>query len=387
MKICIVVHYAFPHIGGVETVCYEQAKYLRRLGHDVTVLTAKLPNSRDNEVLDGVRFRRVNALNFLYQRFGIPYPLFSPSIVMILSSEIQESDICIIHSIGFMSSILAAGICVYKRKPYIVIQHNPFTPYKSILLNCIQTLNDNFAGKFILKNATQVIAVSDFVKNYVTSIFHRKVLVLYSGVDHVKFAPCTSKTLLRDKLHLPNNVFIVLTVRRLVFKNSVDLLLDTAELYKNDRGILFLIVGDGPDRDMIVARIKDRNLSNCILVGAVQNDDLPVYYQIADLFVLPSLVEGLGIVILEAMSSELPIVTTNYGGQMEFVLKTNSGLIVEREKHAIYRAIKKFIVDEELKQMVSKQNRKIIQVEFTWEIHINGLLEIINDALEKSSVL
>jgi glycosyltransferase involved in cell wall biosynthesis len=361
-------------------VSFEQAKYLKKLGHEITFITGTLSGCPDYEVIEGVQIRRVTAFHYLYKKFGIPYLIFSPALMNILSKEIQRADICLMHSFGFMSSFIAAHVCVVKKKPYILFQHNPFTKYENIFLNYLQTFNDYLTGIFIIKHANKVISISNFVRQYVDSLVKRDILVLYSGVDHEKFTPNSSKTKVKESINLPTDAFIVLTVRRLVYKNSVETIIDTASLYQKNTKILFVIVGDGPDYDLIVRKVKEKKLSNCKLTGSISSDLLPAYYQSADLFVLPSKVEGLGIVILEAMSSELPIIATDHGGQTELIKSLDNGILVKGTPTDFFKAINYFMNNPKQKMRIGKHNRKIVQSEFTWEKHIESLVGYLHDA-------
>jgi glycosyltransferase involved in cell wall biosynthesis len=94
---------------------------------------------------------------------------------------------------------------------------------------------------------------------------------------------------------------VVITVRRLVYKNGVDTLIDSAEMaIKKNSRLVFLVVGEGPDFAQVKAKITQLEIGNNFrLTGFVSDEDLPLYYNAADFFVLPSKSgEGLPLVAL-----------------------------------------------------------------------------------------
>ena len=91
-----------------------------------------------------------------------------------------------------------------------------------------------------------------------------------------------------------------------------------------------LIIGDGPDKDMLESLTHQLQMGNYVTFkGQIQNEQIPDYLAASDVFVLPSLSEGFPNVLLEAMASGLPIVATNVGGIPEFVKDGENGFITE----------------------------------------------------------
>ena len=115
-----------------------------------------------------------------------------------------------------------------------------------------------------------------------------------------------------------------MTVRRLVYKNGIDTLLDCAKIVaKQNPKVVFLAVGKGPDMNSVQAKINELGIQNNFrLAGFVPDEDLPAYYNASDFFVLPSKSgEGLPLVALEAMACSLPVIATKTGGIAEILDK------------------------------------------------------------------
>ena len=127
---------------------------------------------------------------------------------------------------------------------------------------------------------------------------------------------------MRAKFGIPKNAAVAITVRRLVYKNGIDTLIESANLaIKKNPNLVFLVVGKGPDQNGVQARIQELGIEdNFRLAGFVSDQDLPFCYNAADFFVLPSKSgEGLPLVVLEAMACGLPVVATDVGGIKEIL--------------------------------------------------------------------
>jgi glycosyltransferase involved in cell wall biosynthesis len=155
------------------------------------------------------------------------------------------------------------------------------------------------------------------------------------GVDAGRFAVTDVAT--RNELRLQDRGPIVGTVCRLVEpKKGVSVLLRAmAALQKdgNDPHCQLLIVGDGPARASLEALSRQLGLSERTVFAGTRRD-IPRILPLLDLFVLPSLYEGFGIAILEAMAAGKPVVATAVGGIPEFVVPGDTGLLVEPGKAA-----------------------------------------------------
>jgi glycosyltransferase involved in cell wall biosynthesis len=112
--------------------------------------------------------------------------------------------------------------------------------------------------------------------------------------------------------------------------------------------------------------------------GAVPNDQLPTYYASADIFVAPSVVstegdtEGLGVVILEAAASGLPIVASDIGGITDIVQHEQTGLLVEPgDPQAIALAVNRLINDDVLRQTQARSARELVTRRYSWDVVVD----------------
>jgi len=380
-RICLVTHFFPPHMGGIEKVSYEQSKRLTESGYEIDVLTSKIKGQNEHPA-KGIRVFAYPSLK-LAERFGVPYPILTVEAYKKFAKIIKKCDLVHAHGHVYMSSYLAGKIAKKYKKPFIVTQHNTFIDYKS-WLNTLEHLNDLTIGKSILKHADRILTVSKETMKYVLRLGADKTntSVMYNGVDTNCFQSA-KKGESRKKLGLPKKRKIIFSLRRLVYKNGIDTLIESAHLVARDNpDILFVVAGKGPSRKLIEDRIKELRIEDNIkLTGFVPDELLPVYYNAADYFVLPSASgEGLPLVLFEAMACGLPVIATTVGGTPEIINHMKNGVLVPpRNPEAMAEALSKLLAEEKLGQNIGEEAKKNVENRFTWEENLRQLKEIYNE--------
>jgi glycosyltransferase involved in cell wall biosynthesis len=240
-------------------------------------------------------------------------------------------------------------------------------------------------GKEVLKEADKIIVVSNATKNYVLSLGAdpERIELLHNGVDLNRFKPLTEiKGEIRKKLGIPKNAIVVMTVRRLVYKNGIDTLIESAEIaIKKNLRLVFLVIGEGPDFVEVKVKIEQLGIEkNFRLTGFVSDGDLPFYYNAADFFVLPSKSgEGLPLVALEAMACGLPVIATNVGGISEVMIEDYGKLVSPNSPDALAEAILEFSYREF--SALKKDLRTRIEQKYSWEKNVGKLVEIYEELI------
>jgi glycosyltransferase involved in cell wall biosynthesis len=378
-RICLVTHYFPPHIGGIEKVAFEQSKRLAKMGYRITVLTSK-PHKEDA----GSNVEETKVLYYptqgLVEKIGLPYPIPWLKAYPLFKTIVKKCDLVHAHGHPYPSSLLACKVAKQFKKPFIVTQHNTFIDYDS-WLNLAESLNDWTIGATVLKKADKVITVSRATREYVLRLGadKKKTSVIYNGVDEEFFHPM-DKERCREKLSLPKNKAIILSIRRLVYKNGLNTLIEVASyLVREHHNLLFILVGTGPDRGFIENRIKELKLSNNVkLAGFAPDEQLPYYYNAADCFVIPSSSgEGLPMVLLEAMACGLPVISTISGGTAEIIKESVNGFLAPpRDSEALAKAILKIISNRTASIAIGRENRRTIEKKFTWDNNMEQLKKI-----------
>ena len=375
MKLLVVTHYWPPHQGGVERLAWEQARRLARRGHSVTVVTSRLSGDPAVSRAAGLLVERVPASDLLGRR-GIPYPLFAPTLVSRLNRAARASDVVLVHSHGFMSSVVGTLMARALDRPVLLLQHNPFVRYR-FPLTLAEHLHDALLGRPTLALASQIAAVSRFTAAYARTLAPgRAVAVMHPGVDTAAFRPAAAgeRARLRAALGWPAEAFVVLTVRRLVFRNGLDVLIDAAARWQERSEILTVIGGDGPDRDQLQQAITGRRLERVRLLGRLSDETLADCYRAADLFVLPTRTgEGFGLVILEALASGLPVIATRSGGPAEVISEGETGLLVDAGDATALAAAVRHLHDQPAERARLAAGARAQREWIDWEAHVDRL--------------
>ncbi len=266
----------------------------------------------------------------------------------------------------------------------MLTQHNTFIEYESFF-DTVERLNDIAIGKQVLKEADKIIAVSNATKKYVLSLGAdpKKITVLHNGVDLNRFKPLTrTRDETRRKLGISNEASVAISVRRLVFKNGVDTLIESAEkaIRKNPK-LIFLVVGKGPDFNAVKSRIEQLRIEkNFRLTGFVSDEELPLYYNAADFFVLPSKSgEGLPLVALEAMACGLPVIATNVGGTSEIMMEDYGQLVPPNNPAALAEAVLDF--SHRQLSTLQKDLRAVIEQKYSWDRNVDKLIQIYEELI------
>ena len=381
-RLCIVTHTFLPHVGGIEKVVYEQSKRLLQRNFEPMVITNRIETPK-SYVVDGINVECYESLNTGF-RLGIPYSIPTVTSLETFLKAVKSSDIVHAHGHPYLTSLIAAKLAKRYSKPFVLTQHNTFIQYDSIFDN-IERLNDLAVGKETLKEADKIITVSNATKDYVLSLGAKpeKVKVLHNGVDLVKFRPLAGKREeMRRKLGIPQNSIVVLTVRRLVYKNGIDTLIESANIaVKKNPKIVFLVVGKGPDLNNVQKRIQQLGIENNFrLTGFVRDEELPFYYNAADFFVLPSKSgEGLPLVALEAMACGLPVIATNVGGISEILMEDYGKLVPSNQPELLAKAILEFSNADLSSRKL--ELRAVMEEKYSWDKNVEALVEIYEELI------
>lgn len=205
----------------------------------------------------------------------------------------------------------------------------------------------------------QIIAVSEAVKEYSVRIEHispKKITVIYNGVDPVRFSPPTQPTI----HHIP----VVGVTSRLHPNKGHEFLLRALAQLPND---LYhgLIVGEGPERQGLEKLAQTLGIQDRVqFLGKV--DDVPHALAQMDLVALPTLQEGFGLSVVEAMMMGKTVVAFDTGPMKEIIEHARTGwLIPPRDVVALSQAIHLFLSDANLRQRIGLAARKSVAQRFT----------------------
>ncbi|HDN73425.1 MAG TPA: glycosyltransferase family 1 protein, partial [Archaeoglobus sp.] len=173
----------------------------------------------------------------------------------------------------------------------------------------------------------------------------------------------------RMKLGLERDKKIILFLSAIRYAKGPDILVKAIpEIKKNVPEAQLILAGKGVMKTEIEQLIDRLGISSSIATpGFIKEADKPLYYKSADIFVLPSREDCLPLVILESMSSGVPIVATKVGGIPEIVQHGETGLLVPpNDPHALATAIVYLLTNENIRKHIANKARNIVK-NYSWE--------------------
>lgn len=358
----LVLCYEYPPIGGGGGVAAKQyAEAWAQKGHKVTVLTSWARGLSNKEMLNNVRVLRVRTIGrgsratatfvsmLSYIVFGYFYVLFN-------RREFRGLHIANTH-FAIPSGPLGLLVSKMLKIPHVltIIGGDIYDPTKASSFHrnaVMRRLNS-----FIINSADSIVAISSDTRSRAERYYRIKKEI---QVINYGFIPVPLSQSERVRLDRNNGQYYLIAVGRLIKRKGFEYLIRALELLPAN--ILLIIVGDGPMEEYLRETARKSKVSDrVILTGYVPRDHIYEYLQNADCFVLPSLHEGLGIVVQEAMYVGLPIVCTNNGGQTDLVKEPRNGLLVRTgDVEMLAKAIRRLYEDRELRKEVGDNNKEDI---------------------------
>jgi glycosyltransferase involved in cell wall biosynthesis len=304
VRILLASNYFHPeHPGGIESVAHNLAAGYRAAGHDVRWVAADCGATRHRGHPDDVP---LSALNVTERWLGVPYPLPGPRNLGRLTAAVAWCDAVHLHDCLYAANVALFLLARRRRRPLLLTQHIGSVPYSSSLLRGAMELAYRTVGRHLLSRSTRVTFVSPVVMEWFESFvsFRSAPAVCANGVDSSLFRPAApaERAELRAELGIPESGRLLLFVGRFVEKKGIHLLRPIAE--RRPDWSWLLVGSDDPSGP------AGWGLPNVRVRSMLGQRELRTLYSAADLLVLPSVGEGLPMVILEALACGTPVLTT-----------------------------------------------------------------------------
>ena len=208
------------------------------------------------------------------------------------------------------------------------------------------------------------------MNEYKKLLSNNKLFLIPNGIDgNTKFNPnIIDAKKEKEKLGVENNELSVFFIGRLSPEKNPDVFVEVAHRFSKKKNIKFYIVGDGPMNKSVSSSIKSLGIeSTCIYLG--YQTDIPKYLSIADIFVLPSSIEGFPLSILEAMSMEVAVVASRVGAVPDIINSGNNGFVVSPGSvNEIVESVQKLIDNPKLLLEVKENARRAVEDKYTSKI-------------------
>jgi len=366
MKILRVVSDLYPAVvGGLGLHAHEMSKQQAKLGNEVTVYTSNTDRRLRNEFKDGYNIIRFKTI------LKIGGNSFMPMLFFKLFRTKNDFDIIHAHSHLFFSTNLCAFIRRLGSSPLVITNHGLISQTVPMWVHKIYIPT---VAKWTFKSADKIICYTENEKSLLVQlgIDSDKIVVIHNGTDTDIFFPREKK----------KNNDQILWIGRFTPGKGVKYLIDAFNiLVKKNPGFKLFMIGRGPLKENIEQKIQDLNLNkNIIIKEFILNSELPAIYQNSDVFVLPSLNEGVPRTVLEAMSCRVPIVCTELP-QLVSVVEGCGLLVPVEDSQALAEAISKIILDREVARKLGENGRVKVVENYSWEDTVKKTVQLYEELI------
>ena len=336
-KINILHIYQNSKIGGVQQQLLSLLKtYNREWFHPIFCCLG--PKEEIGKEIEGTGIEFIPLNKLRYNRF-------SPGIVLELHRLMKKKQIHVVRTHRYRSNLYGRLAAFLAGVPVIIASvHDNYRtdkrPKRRIMNRILSKITD------------KIVAVSEDVKEDIMRydrIDPSKIEVIPNGIDVERFNPEKNTTDIRKEFSLEEDDIVIGFVGRIVPAKGLEYLLNALPYLKEEfKSIKLLIVGEGSLVEKLKERAKKNNIfDNILFIG--RRRDIPEILASINIFVMPSIAEGLPNALLEAMAMGKPIVTTEVGGIPEIVKNGFNGLLVPpRDTLSLSKAIKELISNDQL---------------------------------------
>lgn len=367
--------------GGVETHLYHLSKKLVEFGVEVHCISdvSDYEKVKDIKIYE-IKSKLKDSSRFIYWIFHNIKS--SIKIYFILKKVLKKEKFDIIHVQDVRGNLPLKFAQKLKGDTPIVFTVHGLSPWLCKYPSIIEHNFRKFVYKFFdikhIKNADFIISVDKSMIEHLSSfwkISKNKMIYIPNGIDTKKF-----------KKNNENINFIknyCLFVGHLIPRKGVEYLVKAMK----DLNYKCLIVGNGPELKKLKKLVINLKLNNVIFFGSVkyESDELINLYSNASFFVLPSLSEAFPFAVLEAMSCELPVISTKVGELPEIVKDNYNGFLVEPANVKRLREKIQFLADNpELCKEMGKNARKTVEEKYSWEVIAKRTIEVYKKVLSGS---
>lgn len=373
----ILLYTDTTQIGGAEGHMLALARFLNKEKFEISLLCSR--HERLNEWCKKMKDEGVQVTRLIAKYKHNPRHYFS------LKEKIEDFKIDLVHAHIWNP---ASGRYAYMaakamKTPLLTTEHDPF------VLSALK----NWIKKKLIKNISHLIAVSEknrelLEKNYPT--LKGKTSVVQNGIDLTAFESQLSTFTKEDREKLREEIFkvsektsVIIAVAELHPRKGLLYLLEAAQkIQEKNQDFKIIIVGTGAQKKLLEKKIKKLGLEREVSLLGYQHN-IPHLLAASEIFVLPSLNEAFGLVLLEAMAANLPIVATKNGGIPEIITNNVTGLLVPpAESSELAYAILRLLNNKDLAHRLAQEGHKLVKKMFNVQDMVKKTEAIYNTILD-----
>ena len=371
MKILHVIANLAPRYGGPSKACWEMARAVAQLGHQVSIYTTNqdgpgiLPVPTDRPVWrEGVevRYFPIQTPRF----WGTSWPL-----ARALRQEIKAVDLVHVHNLYLFHDLMAGYYCRILGVPYLIQPHGSLDPFiyrrhrgrKRVMEYGFQNRTLREASALLFTTAEESELAAPFSCG-------TPGVVVPLGIDLDEFAAMPEPGSFRRRHPEIGDQPIILFFGRINFKKGLDLLARGFGAVARQRRDVHLVIA-GPDNDGWGARVRPwleeaGVLGHTTFTGMLLGPERLAVLQDAAMFVLPSYSENFGIAVIEAMAARLPVIISDKVNIWREVEAARAGRVIPCDATALAEEILDLLAHPEAAAQMGRQGRTLVEERFQW---------------------
>jgi glycosyltransferase involved in cell wall biosynthesis len=338
---------------------------------EIVIITRKFSKTRSHEKIKNVEILRVTWIKGLFFRnISFNFSAFLRALSV---------DFNVIHSHTQIATFFGIILARIKKVPIIATPHGlalEQPQYNLVIKRFFSVLE-----KFTYSKVDYIIFLSEQEKNKFKKkigFLPKKYRIVYPGVDINKFETADGEKI-KKEFNLENKK-IISFIGRLIEVKGLRYLIQATSKIKNNFSLL--IVGSGQQRRELDALVSRLNLKNIVFTG--HRSDIPDILAATDIFVLPSLSEGLPTTLLEAMSSGKACLVTDIGLPVE--QKKNALVVRAGDVDDLEKALKELLQNNRLRKRLGESAKKKAKRIFSWEKAVNSHKELLEELSPESDL-
>lgn len=401
-----MTQYFPPEVGAPQNRIYELAKLLVKRGHEVTVLTG-MPNYPAYEIFDGYKgkiihkeemegIKVVRTWLYVTKNTGfIPrlmnYFSFTFSSVLLGSFLVGRQDIVITESPPLFLGASGYILSKLKRAKFIfnVSDLWPESAVKlGVLKNQLLIRLSTWLEEFSYRKSQLITGQTQGIIDDIERRGYKHTFLLTNGTDTKFFTPENRSEELRKEWNISDK-FAVVYAGIIGIAQGLDIILEAADLLKENRKIQFLLIGEGPEKKRLMEKADKMGLTNISFIPLQEKKKMPKIIASMDATIVPlkrlELFKGaLPSKMFEALASELPIILAVEGEAQRLIERSGGGICVEPENaKEVAEAVLKLANHPDFAKQLGKNGRQFVKEYYDREVIVKRLEEKLIDLVKR----
>lgn len=383
LRVLMVIGRYRPRIGGTEIQAERLARTLVRKGVVVEILTGREHGLTRYEQHDGIHIQRL-----WIPDVGIPLLnaiALGVGLYRAVLKRHRRFDILHAHN-AYYPAYVSVAAATRLGKPSLIKIASSGERLDLEMLARQASLVGRHAANYLAQHTSAFVALNEQIAAALKAwgISEQRIVHIPNGIEVPALIQPKTRSAYRKRLNLPTGRPLLLCVGSLrAVKNQSLLIAAVQRLAEHGQDVTLILLGDGSLRPTLERQVEEHNLSDQVIFGGRVTNVLDYLYA-ADLFVLPSLVEGLPNALLEAMSVGLPCVASDIPGNRAVIQPDVNGLLFESRNVAqLANAIAELLADQARAASLGRRARETIESRYSIESVADRYLAMYRELLKR----